>query len=295
MISATSNFYFFIKQSLKNLSGYIFSEWRVLGIKKRDIVADFGSGSRPFLRADILIDKFLGGSNERPADFIDTGAYVIECDLSAVPIRDKAVDFSYSNHVIEHLKNIEESLGEIERISKKGYISCPSALRESIVALKMHLWFIEKKDGQLVISEKESPYPKYVGNFFDKLLASRGSWSWSKFEDSFRDIFFIHFFWKEKINFTVRRNNLSQWKTEGESEFGKSKGLILTIRKIIIIALSKIIRFFFSPRKIDILKILCCPSCKFGLFWKNDHAVCCQCGKKFRHKDRRIFYFLNHA
>lgn len=278
---------------LRNFFHFIFFEWRKFNIKKNNIVADLGSGGRPLSRADIVVDKFLENLTERPTEFLDTGAIIVQCDLSQLPFKNKSIDFIYSSHVVEHLENLEESLKEMQRVGKWGYITCPSAIREQIIAHKMHLWFIENKNSQLIFTQKEKPYPNFIDDFFDKLLGSPDNYKLINFEENLKKNLVIEYFWQNRINYQIKYNsNIKKWKEEGKSEFHKERPFLLLLREKIFINSAKIIRKFFS-NKIDIEKILCCPVCK-GEVQVNSHFVICnKCHKRYKHKNKRIFYFLN--
>lgn len=283
-------FYLLFRFPLKLLYR-IFFEWKKLGIKKGDVVADFGSGGNPLIRADVIMDKFLSGVTERPGDFIDTGAYIIQCDLAHIPLKDKVIDFSYSNHVVEHLDNLRASLNEMERTAKKGIIICPSAAREQIAAHKMHLWFVENKAEKLLFTRKEKPYPAYIGDFFDKLLACPQAKYWFKFEKEFKDKLIIEHSWKEHINFEINDSSVKFDKNEGESEFIMKKDVYLKITNFFVGLSSRLTRFIFGS-KLDIAEILCCPNCKNNLEILEKVVICRKCNSKFKHKEKRIFYFL---
>jgi len=257
--------YSFFLYSFKTIFCYVFIDWRKLGIKKNEIVADFGSGSRPLPRANIIVDKFLEGLSERPTDFVDNGAYIVQCDFSKMPFKDSAIDFSYSSHTVEHLYNLNEALKEMERVSKRGFITCPSAFREQIMAHKMHLWFVEENCGKIYFKGKQKPYPEFIGNYFDKLIASSKSYIWHNFERSLENEMFINYFWKDTIKYEIIQNPSDKSKVEKESEFEScnKKSVLVDIREKMIIFSSKLIRYF-SGSKINIEEILCCPECWGG-------------------------------
>lgn len=282
--------YYLISDNLLSILKWFFIDWRKFSIKKNEIVVDLGCGGRPLARANILVDKFLEGLTERPTDFIDNGAYIIQCDLSKLPFKNKSIDFAYSSHTIEHLVNLVESLSEMQRVARRGYITCPSALREQIISHKMHVWFIENKNGRLIINRKEKPYPDYIGGYFDKLLANDG-YKVERFEKYFKKEFYINYFWKDKINYKLIDKNVTFWKTEGETEFVERNTLLLKVRKLIIIWGSKMIRYLFS-NKFNIENVLCCPNCKGELLFDDNYVSCKSCNTKFKHRDKRIFYFL---
>ncbi|MFA6296272.1 MAG: class I SAM-dependent methyltransferase [Patescibacteria group bacterium] len=285
-------YYYYIKINFLSILDYIFGEWRRLGIKPKEIVVDLGCGGRPLPRADIIVDKFLTGFTERPTDFIDNKAFIIQCDIDHLPFKNKSIDFVYSSHVIEHLNNPAICLNEMERIGKRGYITCPSALREQIMALKMHLWFAEIKDNKIILFRKKQPYPEFINNYFDKFLASEQSYIWHSFERSFRKEFFINYFWKNKINYVIHDlQNIQTWKIAGETEFQPEKNFLLSIRKSIIIFTSQTIKKIFS-KQIDIEKILCCPNCHGNIKINDEFVFCEKCNEKYQHQDKRIFYFV---
>lgn len=271
---------------------YIFVEWRKLGIEKEDIVADFGCGGRPLLRADILIDKFLKGLDERPTEFLDTGAYIIQCDLEKLPFKSKSIDFAYSSHTIEHIENIGGALDEMSRVAKRGYITCPSAMRESMMSHRTHLWYIQDLGDGLRIEKKVAPYTKYIGDFGEKLEWSKNAYFWYRFESYFHKEFIVDYFWEQKIRYSLDTAavDIGHWEKSEETIFKPQKGFLLFCREIIIKLSSKIARYFQSNKQFNIKDILCCPFCYGGFKYVDNKCICQSCKREFRSKDNRIFY-----
>lgn len=294
MRSSNFKYYcYFIPARLRSLLRWVFLEWRKLGIRRGDIVVDFGSGGRPLLRADVLVDKFLEGCAERLNEFLDTGALVVQCDLSNLPFRDKSIDFGYSSHVIEHLEKLEESLQEMQRVCKRGFITCPSAFREQMMALKVHIWFVENKDGRLVITRKTKPYPEYIGGFFEGLMTAKKKYIWYNFENELADFFFVNYRWEGKIDYKIRgQSGAALWKQEGEAELQPAKSVALSFRKKMFVYSAKTIRHLFS-KKFDIKRILCCPFCGGALLIDQNFVRCERCKVRFKHKNRRMFNFVD--
>ena len=49
------------------------------------------------------------------------------------PFKDKEFDFIIASHVIEHVKNVDSFIKELERVSSKGYIELPTILEDNLV------------------------------------------------------------------------------------------------------------------------------------------------------------------
>lgn len=244
-------------------------------------------------RADIIVDKYLVGVKERPLEFIDTGAYLVQCDIKSLPFKDKTIDFAFSSHTIEHLSEIKICLDEISRVAKRGFIACPSALREQLIPIRTHLWFIEKKKDTLLIKSKTKPYPQYVDNFTEKVLASPDCYVLYDLERKFANQLIINYFWKDKINYSLidKETNSPFWKNEGENLFGNRRGILLWWRTKIIVLSSRLQRFLKSDRRFDIKEILCCPVCHGDFLYKENSCICTKCRHSFLHKKLRVFRF----
>jgi hypothetical protein len=278
---------------IQSLFRFIFIDWRNLNIKRNDIVADLGCGGRPLVRADILVDKYLSGTAERPTDFVDTGAYIIQADLSRLPFKSKSIDFIYSSHVVEHLAELNKTLDEKSRVGKRGFIGCPSALREKIISLKMHLWFVEQKNNELIFTKKKIPYTEFINDYFESFIASFNNYLWIKLEHKFYSDFNISFFWQDNIPYKIfGKQDQPVWKSEEDSPFCYSESTLMKIRKYIIIVSTKLVRFFYS-KNFNIIDLLCCPRCRNELLLKREYLKCTNCGLKYKHINKRIFYFLN--
>ena len=82
-------------------------------LNRRETVAlELGPGTIRVIKNAITIDKYDSDATDIVADF--------EEGLSFLP--DNSVDYIYSSHVMEHIKNFELLLGEIYRVMKKGAI-----------------------------------------------------------------------------------------------------------------------------------------------------------------------------
>lgn len=168
-------------------------------IDKNSLVVDIGSGEKPFWRADVYVDKLTLGNVQRATNkntISDFGLFV-NSDVEEMPFKDKAFDFSFSSHLLEHVENPDKVIREITRVSKRGYIEVPNGILETIKPFGSHLWFVYKKKNSIVFVRKSKYMHKLLsenGLDFDKLIG--------KVDEPF-----IRFYWSKKINYEIYDNN----------------------------------------------------------------------------------------
>tara|TARA_Y100001936_G_C15848615_1_gene545963 strand:+ start:114 stop:731 length:618 start_codon:yes stop_codon:yes gene_type:complete len=110
-----------------------------------------------------------------------------------LPFKDNEFDFVISSHVIEHVKDITFFIGELERISKKGYIELPSRLGDNIVFENQNdhkWWFVYDDISQKLIYSKKS-------QILDPFLSVSSA---KKIEKSFRECLILELYWENKID-----------------------------------------------------------------------------------------------
>ena len=73
------------------------------------------------------------------------------CDRVPWPFDDKSFDFTVCSHVLEDIRDPIWVLAELSRVSKAGYVECPSPASELLkwpsgtVGLAHHRWFVEMR------------------------------------------------------------------------------------------------------------------------------------------------------
>ena len=113
-----------------------------------------------------------------------------------LPFKDKEFDFVISSHVIEHVEDFPFFIGELERISNKGYIELPTRLGDNLIFENMtdHIWWlifddIEKK---LIASKRNQSLESFLSVATGKILS-----------DMFRESFVLELIWESKIDFEI--------------------------------------------------------------------------------------------
>ena len=95
-------------------------------------MAEIGSGNDPYWRSNVLIDKYVADSTERPAGIaplIIDRPFIVG-DVERLPFKSNSVDFLIARNILEHIVNVEQFFSELTRVSRRGYITVPSALAE---------------------------------------------------------------------------------------------------------------------------------------------------------------------
>ena len=116
-------------------------------IAASDIVLDIGGWSKPFNRANYVIDilpyetRRVFHSTGPEKEFFSKDTWIIR-DLSSrkpIPFKNKEIDFVICSHTLEDIRDPIHLCSEIVRIGKRGYIEIPSRTIESIIGLQQLL------------------------------------------------------------------------------------------------------------------------------------------------------------
>lgn len=115
--------------------------WRVL---------DVGSGHQPFVRADVLLERFVDLHTERAGAEIDaTDPRLVVGDALAMPFEDCAFDYVVASHVAEHVEDPEMFGRELSRVGKRGYIETPGWFGDWLLREPYHPWRVRRVGSEL--------------------------------------------------------------------------------------------------------------------------------------------------
>ena len=122
-----------------------------------------------------------------------------------LPFKDKEFDFVVASHVIEHVKDVDFFIKEIERVSKKGYIELPTMLEDNLVFENKndHIWHMDFDDvgNKLLISKKIQ--------YFEPVLTVS---TIKKLNEIFRTSLVLELIWEDSINYIVNQSTESTFK-----------------------------------------------------------------------------------
>jgi len=161
-------------------------------------VLDIGCGYTANKNATVVCDVQDLSNIYKEKDFVKLTSNIL-------PFKDKEFDFVIASHVIEHVKDVEIFIKELQRVSSKGYIELPTKLEDNLVFenKKDHLWHMEFDDdkNQLIISKKTQ--------FLEPVLTVSSA---KKFLKYFRQSLVLELFWENSIEFNIVDKNLDNYK-----------------------------------------------------------------------------------
>jgi ubiquinone/menaquinone biosynthesis C-methylase UbiE len=170
---------------------------KILENNKSWNILDIGCGYSAHKNASVVCDIQDLSNVYKEKNFVKLTSNIL-------PFRDKEFDFVIASHVIEHVKDVELFIKELQRVSSKGYIELPTILEDNLVFenKKNHLWHMEFDDdkNQLVVSEKIQ--------FLEPILTVSSS---KKFLKYFRQSLVLELFWENSIEFTIKKRELNNY------------------------------------------------------------------------------------
>ncbi|MFH1776936.1 MAG: class I SAM-dependent methyltransferase [Candidatus Omnitrophota bacterium] len=204
-------------------------------------IIDLGCGTNPVAAASVAIDPYINpiqrscksGTRIKKSIFNKSGIKFIQSRIDVnLPFENKAFDFAYCRHVVEHLKNPAKACEEMMRIAKEGVVICPSIFAEQLFGRSYHKWLVMDRKNLLLFFKKrlheDRPFGKHPNwdksnmnwiaekdtNPFDILLNDGGWYKGKekmprlssilkKYWCTHSPVLELVFFWKNRFNYIV--------------------------------------------------------------------------------------------
>lgn len=187
-----------------------------LGIGPDELVLEIGSGHRPFLRANVVVDLDFKCGEHRDGQPIrmESNKTYIQADLTALPFKDKSFDWVICSHVLEHVSDPAKACEELMRVAHRGFIETPRKWTEYYAGYPTHRWLIDEINGVLVfepITWLESPFLNFAlpPVWSSTLLLQR-------VEMQFRNIPCVQLVWQNAFEYhVIKTSEEDLWTPQG--------------------------------------------------------------------------------
>jgi SAM-dependent methyltransferase len=269
------------------------AECRSLGISAGALVVDVGSGQEPHPRANVLCDKFVSDSTERSVGGgLRVDRPLIVSDATDTPFPDKAFDFAFCAHLLEHMDEPDRLLRELQRISHAGYIETPSKTYEKLFGWRFHRWFVSLDDNRLLIEPKDRAiFDGDLNSWFATHL--QRSDFWRTFIPRLRRFGLLTVYvWRDEILYEITgraapNSDAEFFSAEGESSLEEMRAALAALparqtrRAAVKERVDRFARRGSDGKVPALLARLECPICRQPLAAEADEYVCFECSARY--------------
>lgn len=164
------------------------------------------------------------GRNKRPGAIgvdlylVDGVDLVADLDRPPLPFRDDVFDEVHASHVIEHMRSVTATLGEIHRIARSGarvYIATPHYTWHGSFGDPTHHWHLSTRTFAYFTDASYFGYYTHARYRIVSLTVTMPSvwrrlgFQWLlNLENRHRQLRFIRKFWEEYLSFVIRAKEM---------------------------------------------------------------------------------------
>lgn len=197
------------------------------------LVLEVGSGDNPNPRSDILVDRFIEDNTERGGGIVIDRPLVV-ADAHHLPFRDGVFSYSICSHILEHMDDPQQFVTELTRVSRAGYIGCPTEIAERLFHWSFHRWYVNRIGETIFLHPKEAAEP--FGELFDYLYEYNPVYYF--FQRSMPDLFWMDYEWQGSVDVRVTDHSpLPLSDPEALREMVKPRGSIPHLIGLFVVAL----------------------------------------------------------
>lgn len=148
---------------------------------------DIACGAKPFPYANVLCDLHVRPvPDRRMKNLVTNGKPFVLCNCCFLPFKEKVFDFVTSYYLIEHIDDPWSLIKELRRVSKHGYLQCPSWLNELFYGEDVHYWLVIKRKDKLCVKHIKGYL--HFGFIFNRLYKNK---MWQVFHAIFDETFHL--------------------------------------------------------------------------------------------------------
>ncbi len=268
--------------TVRNYASYVFDNLSIT-TGRHEKVIDIGSGHSPLIRADVLCDKTVIDTVQRPVPsaFVVPGRFVLG-DILELPFQEKAFDFAYCKNILEHVGDPVRACAEMSRIARRGLIRAPSHLWEIMGGSRSHLWLISCQEKRLIFTRKAGRHVRLNSQIPERV---RNSAHYERLFRAFPDLFYVEHSWEDSIEVEkvfeedesdtyscVSENSPPVQREDIARRVDRSSSLARTIRLL----LFEMLRRILGGRNIDLYTVIACPVCKCKFTDRSPDSLGCR-------------------
>jgi ubiquinone/menaquinone biosynthesis C-methylase UbiE len=132
---------------------------------------DVACGANPFPLADVVCDLNVKPVEDRRMKCLVTkGKPFVLCSCYNLPFKAEAFDFATSYYLLEHIDKPGLLFRELKRVSRHGFIQCPTWFSELLYGEEVHNWIVYKRGNRLYLKQIGKGKNKFgLGLLFHRL------------------------------------------------------------------------------------------------------------------------------
>jgi len=248
------------------------------------LVLEVGSGGDPYPRANVLVDAYEE-TRERHWVPLTSDRPTVLAFGENLPFKDKAFDYVIASHVLEHSKDPDKFISELQRVAKAGYIEVPDAFFERVNPYKDHRLEITNRNNKLIINKKKNWIvdQSLVELYEDRVKQHLTTELMPKRPFDFH----VRYYWKDTIAYEVVNPDATvDWCPPSSSTPKQPRSFISKVKERIRLSLSYLISQTSRNRYLNIVGLLRCLSCSGSIVRNASKDLCCaECGKEYTIKN----------
>ena len=147
---------------------------RITDIKPGQKVLEVGPGGTPHPRSDVFLERTfddpqVAKGQRGHAQPLATTKPVVHFDGGRFPFSDQEFDYVICSHVLEHVDDVVQFVGEVCRVGRRGYFEFPTVYYDYLYDFPEHVTLLLWQSGELrwlPKSETQIPALRPITEFF---------------------------------------------------------------------------------------------------------------------------------
>jgi hypothetical protein len=253
-------------------------------VARHALVLEVGSGGNPYPRSNVLLDAYES-TRERHWVKLTSDRPTVLGFVENLPFKDNSFDYVIAAHVLEHSREPEKFILELQRVAKAGYIEVPDAFFERINPYKDHRLEVTLRNGVLLISKKSSWIRDHdlVELYENRVKKYLTDWLIPKRPFQFH----VRYHWVSEIKYVIKNTEVdANWEAPESRNTHANQSLTKRLKEVIRNILGSALMQRTRNKLIDVTPLLRCTKCHGDVDQKGANELfCLSCGKVYAKRD----------